>query len=146
VVRVRVRVRMFIHLDYHTTAVADRVSHISSREDYIRPIAGTLWCLLHAGRCMAVRTWAIPGLPDDLMCTHTLYDYSGSQIYNIQELQYQIRIRWRDDPCKSPHYAICFPTPHYYYNVDGGYSGRPERAALHDSRTRRLLAVSPECR
>ena len=80
---VRVRVRMFIHLDYHATAVVDRVSHISSREDYIRPIAGTLWCLLHAGRCMVVQTWANPGLPDDL-CTHTLYDYSGSQIYNIQ--------------------------------------------------------------
>jgi len=34
----------------------------------------------------------------------------------------------------------------YRYNVGGGYSGRPVSAALHDSRTRRLLARSPECR
>ena len=31
-----------------------------------------------------------------------------------------------------------------HYNVGGGYSGRPVTAALHDSRTRRLLARSPE--
>ena len=139
---------MSVHLHYHSTAVAARVLHISSHNSqrlhpsHNQRIVG----FVHAGRCLVVRTWQTPRLPDDLMCTHTLRLQWIMNLQHTVELPYQIPIRWRDDPCKSLTLRDMLSYPHYYYNVDGGYSGRPVRAALHDSRTRRLLAVSPECR
>jgi hypothetical protein len=64
---------------------------------------------------MLVVAWlfelADPRLPDDLMCTHTLYDYSGSQIYNIQ-WNYNTRSRSDgENTCENPlRYALCIPT------------------------------------
>jgi hypothetical protein len=63
----------------------------------------------------------------------SLYNYSqyrGPQIYNARLFKF------------FPYHALLMTR--YWYNVGGGYSGRPVTAALHDSRTRRLLARSPE--
>lgn len=73
----------------------------------------------------------------DFIQYKSLYNYShstgGPQIYNNAEVKL-FRL--------FSYHALLVTGSHY--NVGGGYSGRPVTAALHDSRTRRLLARSPE--